>query len=213
MIAKVTGILERVDENAVFLKVGQLTYQVLVPASALEALKNRWHNEPEQEISLHTLSYIEGISGVGNAHPRLVGFLHHKDLEFFERYIAVQGLGIRKALRSLTVPIRQLAEAIERNNLEYLVKLPEIGKRTAEKVVAELRGKVTEFALTRFSHEDSTPLPESEDDGVFPQAIEVFTQLGYKKNEAEELVRNALEHNPGLDTVDAIIKEVFQKQT
>lgn len=211
MIAKVTGILERIDENVVFLQVGPLTYQIFVPASALESLKNRWHDEPDQEISLHTLFYIEGIGGMGNAHPRLVGFLHRKDLEFFERYTAVQGLGIRKALRSLNIPIRQLAEAIERDNIEFLVKLPEIGKRTAEKIVAELRGKVTEFALTRFSDEDSASLPKSDDDGLFPQAIEVFTQLGYKKNEAEELVRKTLEHNPGLDTVDAVIKEVFQK--
>ena len=211
MIARLTGIPERVEGDTVFLRVGNLTYQIFVPASAVESLKNRWRSEPEQELSLHTLYYIEGIGGMGNAHPRLVGFLHHKDLEFFERYTAVQGLGIRKALRSLTIPIRQLAEAIERGNIEALVRLPEIGKRTAEKIVAELRGKVTEFALLRFPPDEGPP-PEPGDDGLRPQAIEVFTQLGYKKNEAEELVRKALDRNPGLETVDALIKEVFQKQ-
>ncbi len=212
MIARLTGIPERIEEDAVFLRVGNLTYQIFVPASAVESLKHRWRSEPEQELSLHTLYYIEGIGGMGNAHPRLVGFLHRKDLEFFERYTAVQGLGIRKALRSLTLPIRQLAEAIERGNIEALVKLPEIGKRTAEKIVAELRGKVTEFALLRFPQDEGPPPSEPEDDGLRPQAIEVFTQLGYKKNEAEELVRKALDRNPGLETVDALIKEVFQKQ-
>jgi Holliday junction DNA helicase RuvA len=208
MIAQITGILERVEEETVHLRVGGITYQILVPASILERLKTRLRTSTEEEATFHTLYYIEGSGGMGNAYPRLVGFLHAKDREFFERYTGVPGLGVRKALRSLTVPVRQIAEAIERGDTAMLVRLPEIGKRTAEKIVAELRGKVYEFALIK---EEGAPESEPETDGLRPQAVEVFTQLGYKRGEAEEIVRTVLERNPSLDSVDAVVKEVFRK--
>ncbi|MEE8109590.1 MAG: Holliday junction branch migration protein RuvA [bacterium] len=210
MIAQITGILERVEEESVLVRVGGMTYQVLVPASILDRLRGKWRSESEEEVTFHTLYYIEGSGGMGNTYPRLVGFLHPKDREFFERYTAVPGLGVRKALRSLTLPVRQLAEAIERGDAATLVKLPEIGRRTAEKIVAELRGKVYEFALIK---DEGAPEPEPEEDGLRPQAVEVFMQLGYKRTEAEEFVRNVLDRNPSLDSVDAVVKEVFRKQT
>ncbi|MFQ5913965.1 MAG: Holliday junction branch migration protein RuvA [Nitrospinota bacterium] len=208
MIAQLTGILERVEEESVFLLVGGITYRVLVPASIVDRLKARFRSDSGQEVTFHTLYYIEGSGGMGNAYPRLVGFLHQKDREFFERYTSVPGLGVRKALRSLTLPVRRLAEAIERGDTAALMKLPEIGRRTAEKIVAELRGKVYEFALIK---DEGPPEPEPEEDGLRPQAVEVFTQLGYKRTEAEEIVRSALERDPSMDSVDAIVKEVFRK--
>ena len=164
-------------------------------------------------MTFHTLYYIEGSAGMGNAYPRLVGFLHPKDREFFERYTAVPGLGVRKALRSLTLSVRRLAEAIEHGDTAALVKLPEIGKRTAEKIVAELRGKVYEFALIPSEGDEGPAAPAPEEDGLRPQAIEVFTQLGYKGADADALVRDALDRNPALDSVDAIVKEVFRKRS
>lgn len=209
MIAQITGILDRVEEETVHLRVGGITYQILVPASILERLKARLRTGSEEEATFHTLYYIEGSGGMGNAYPRLVGFLHPKDREFFGRYTGVPGLGVRKALRSLTIPVRQIAEAIERGDTATLVRLPEIGKRTAEKIVAELRGKVYEFALIK---EEGAPQVEPETDGLRSQAVEVFAQLGYKRGEAEEIVRTVLERNPSLDSVDAVVKEVFRKQ-
>ncbi|MFQ5692503.1 MAG: Holliday junction branch migration protein RuvA [Nitrospinota bacterium] len=208
MIAQLTGVLERVEEDSVFLRVGGIVYEVFVPASLLERLKARWREDSEEEVTFHTLYYIEGSGGMGNTYPRLVGFLHRKDREFFERYTAVPGLGIRKALRSLTLPVRQLAEAIERGDTATLVKLPEVGRRTAETIVAELRGKVYEFALIK---EEGAPEPEREEDGLRPQAVEVFLQLGYKRAEAEEIVRGALDRDPSLDSVDAVVREVFKR--
>ena len=221
MIATLTGTLTRVEEDSVHVRIGGITYRVLVPASLLERLRTRWKSDPGageggeegEEMTFHTLYYIEGSAGMGNAYPRLVGFLHPKDREFFERYTAVPGLGVRKALRSLTLSVRRLAEAIERGDTATLVKLPEIGKRTAEKIVAELRGKVYEFALIRDEGEEGPPEPAPEDDGLRPQAIEVFTQLGYKRTEAEALVRDVMDRNPALDSVDAVIREVFQKKS
>ncbi len=218
MISTITGILARVDEDSVHLRVGGITYRILVPASLLERVQAQWRSgagpegEAQEEMTFHTLYYIEGSAGMGNAYPRLVGFLHPKDREFFERYTAVPGLGVRKALRSLTLSVRRLAEAIEHGDTAALVKLPEIGKRTAEKIVAELRGKVYEFALILSDGDEGPAAPAPEGDGLRSQAIEVFTQLGYKGADADALVRDALDRNPALDSVDAIVKEVFRKR-
>ena len=218
MISTITGILARVDEDSVHLRVGGITYRILVPASLLERVQAQWRSgagpegEAQEEMTFHTLYYIEGSAGMGNAYPRLVGFLHPKDREFFERYTAVPGLGVRKALRSLTLSVRRLAEAIEHGDTAALVKLPEIGKRTAEKIVAELRGKVYEFALILSEGDEGPAAPAPEGDGLRSQAIEVFTQLGYKGADADALVRDALDRNPALDSVDAIVKEVFRKR-
>ena len=219
MISTITGTLARVDEDSVHLRVGGITYRILVPASLLERVQARWRSgagqegEAGEEMTFHTLYYIEGSAGMGNAYPRLVGFLHPKDREFFERYTAVPGLGVRKALRSLTLSVRRLAEAIEHGDTAALVKLPEIGKRTAEKIVAELRGKVYEFALIPPEGDEGPAPPAPEEDGLRPQAIEVFTQLGYKRADADALVRDALDRNPALDSVDAVVKEVFRKRS
>lgn len=210
MIAQITGVLESVEGGSVLLRVGGITYEVLVPASLLDRLRAQLRSEPGRETTLHTLYYIEGGGGMGNAYPRLVGFLHPKDREFFERYISVPGLGVRKALRSLTLPVRQLAEAIERGDTAALVKLPEVGRRTAEKIVAELRGKVYEFALIK---DEGAPEPAAQEEGLRTQAVEVFIQLGYKRAEADEIVRGVLERNPSLDSVDAVVKEVFAKRS
>ncbi|HJM43987.1 MAG: Holliday junction branch migration protein RuvA [Nitrospinota bacterium] len=218
MIATITGTLARVEEDSIHLRVGGITYRILVPASLLERLRARWRSgagqggEDGEEMTFHTLYYIEGSAGMGNAYPRLVGFLHPKDREFFERYTAVPGLGVRKALRSLTLSVRRLAEAIEHGDTAALVRLPEIGKRTAEKIVAELRGKVYEFALIPSEGEEGPEEPAPEDDGLRPQVIEVFTQLGYKRADADALVRDALDRDPALDSVDAVVKEVFRKK-
>ena len=79
--------------------------------------------------------------------------------------------------------------------------------------MAELRGKVYEFALIPSEGDEGPAAPAPEEDGLRSQAIEVFTQLGYKGADADALVRGALDRNPALDSVDAIVKEVFRKRS
>src|SRR5206468_886755 len=69
-----------------------------------------------------------------------------QDKRFFEKFITVKGIGPKTALRALTVPVGEIAQAIEEKNARFLVQLDGIGKRTAELIIAELAGKVAEFA-------------------------------------------------------------------
>ncbi len=79
--------------------------------------------------------------------PRLVGFLSAIDREFFDIFCSVDGVGVRKALRAMVRPVRELARTIQDQDMKVLSTLPGIGEATAERIVAKLRRKVGKFAL------------------------------------------------------------------
>jgi len=118
-------------------------YEILVPGYAvgeLIACKG-------QSVTLHTMEYYEGSAAGGNLIPRIVGFLHPEDRAFFERFITVKGIGVRKAIKALAEPVARVAADIEQGNAPSLARLPGIGKRAADQIIAELRGKLAEFAI------------------------------------------------------------------
>jgi Holliday junction DNA helicase RuvA len=148
MIASLTGDLRHVDEDRIHLQVGPILYELLVPAADVDRLKD----DVGLELTFHTLLYLQGDANGGNLEPRLIGFLRREDKKFFEKFITVKGIGPKKALKALALPTGEIAHAIESKDAKFLCALPEIGKRTAEQIVAELSGKVADFA---------TSIPES----------------------------------------------------
>src|SRR5918998_3402424 len=143
MISALTGELRRVDEDRLHLRVGPMLVEMLLPASDVPLLQAA----TGQEMTFHTILYFEGDAGGGGGlEPRLVGFLRGEDKRFFEKFITVKGIGPRKALKALVHPAGEIAQAIEAKDSRFLVGLPQIGKRMAEQIVAELAGKVAEFA-------------------------------------------------------------------
>src|SRR3954447_15499390 len=142
MIASLTGTLKHVDEDRVQLEVGPILYEVLVPAVDLNYLEAAIG----EEMTFHTLLYLQGDANGGNLEPRLLGFSRPGDKKFFEKFITVKGIGPKKALKALALPVGEIAQAIESKDARFLIELPEIGKRTAEQIIAELAGKVKDFA-------------------------------------------------------------------
>ncbi|MFC1574444.1 OB-fold domain-containing protein [Candidatus Latescibacterota bacterium] len=125
MIVKIHGSLAGVEKDQALIEVNGITYGVLISkAVAAELLST---GAVGKEMTLHTLSYIEGNPGMGNLTPRLVGFPDKTDLDFFSMLTTVQGLGVKKALRALAIPVRDVARAIELNDIATLKNMPEIG--------------------------------------------------------------------------------------
>src|SRR5208337_1968767 len=91
--------------------------------------------------------YIDGNAMTGRMVPRLVGFLSPIDREFFEVFCSVDGVGARKALRAMVRPVRELARAVQEQDVRLLATYPGIGEATAERIVAKLRRKVGKFTL------------------------------------------------------------------
>src|SRR3954452_1801438 len=143
MISALTGELRAVEHYRLHLQVGPLLVEMLVPAADVPLLQAG----VGQEMTFHTILYFEGdAAGGGGLEPRLVGFLRPDDKRFFEKFITVKGIGPKKALKALIHPAGEVAQAIESKDTRFLVGLPQIGKRMAELIVAELAGKVAEFA-------------------------------------------------------------------
>lgn len=169
-------------------QVGPIQYELLVPAADQAELQT----QIGQEVTFHTIFYFEGDAGRGGLEPRLIGFLRPTDKQFFQKFTTVKGIGPKTALRALSVPVGQIAGAIESKNARFLTGLDGIGKRTAELIVAELAGKVSSFALEGHVAGQAVAgaargsLSSDEED-----AVEAMVQLGERRADAERLLERA----------------------
>ena len=201
MIARIAGTIEELTEKGVLVTVGGLTYEVLLTA----AEKRNFQGQPKGDpVYLQTLYYIEGGLGGGHLIPTLVGFQEEADREFFELFTTVDGIGFNKALKALALPTAQVARAIEDNDLKVLGSLKGIGSRTAQKIVAALKGKVARFALPGESDGADQKGSGGESD-LGEEAILVLLQLGYTQNEARRMVRETLAKKRDITSAEELI--------
>ena len=138
MINRLKGNLVKVKEDIALVENNGLTYEVMLPSALAEKLRQK--EAPGEEVSFETIYYIEAGDKKSSHFPRLVGFTDPVDREFFSLLCQVPGMGIKKALKSLVMPIRDIATAIETKDATSLNRLPGVGGRMAEKIIAELNG-------------------------------------------------------------------------
>lgn len=143
MITKLSGTLCRVLDEEIRVEAGAFEYQVLVP----EAVRRQIQLNAGQEIRLFISQYFESTANGARFVPRMIGFLSESELEFFELFCTVEKIGVKKALKALARPVREIADAISRQDAKWLATLPGIGAATAEQIVTSLKRKVTRFAL------------------------------------------------------------------
>lgn len=209
MIAKITGVVSDIRDDAITLDNSGMGHEVLVPRGL--ALRLRTHGAAGTELTLHTLEYIEGGAAGGAMIPRLIGFLDPMDREFFGMLTSVKGLGPRKALRSLTIPTRRFALAIEEADKAALSELPGVGRRSSEKIIAELRGKCHKFGLMR----EGEPLGAAPEEKLAPdvraETVQILTeQLQYSPAEAEAMIRQALAGDKEVESSQELLSEIYR---
>jgi Holliday junction DNA helicase RuvA len=204
-----TGHLNRVLDDEVRLQVGGLEYQVLVPDFVRRQLQTRLG----QEVTLHTSEYFDGNPMQGRMVPRLIGFLSEPELEFFELFCTVDKVGTRKAIKALTRPVRDIADAIQRQDAKWLTTLPGIGPATAEQMVATLRRKVTKFALMPVRSE--TPAGGEQvpavDGNLLEDAYRALLGVGHNPLEARDRLDKALAGGRSFKTVEDILLEIYKQ--
>jgi Holliday junction DNA helicase RuvA len=202
MIARIEGNLVKLNNDCCLIEFGHLSYEVMLPSCCVSALSA----SIGADITLWTMEYYEGTPAGGNLIPRLVGFLNPSERDFFTKYTSVKGIGIRKGLRSLSVPIATIAAAIEAGDEKLLLSLPGIGKRMAQHIIAELKGKLSSFAA------DAEAAGKTQ--AVFKpfqtEALEILIAWGEKRAEVTELIELARKKHPDISTAETLVPLVYR---
>ncbi len=213
MIAYITGTVLRMPEGSgemVLLTQGGVGYEVTLPAFVLQSLIVDGIEEGDS-LTLQIYYHVTDRQ----PKPILVGFREAHEKRFFERLVGVEGIGPAKAAAALIFPVSAIAQAIEAEDLTVLRRMPGIGDRAAQKIIASLRGKVTEWAMIEPQLAGTQPTPITAIDDAAGQsredAIEVLVNLGHRAADARENVDDVLLHNPDLaEDSQELIREVFR---
>ncbi len=203
MIAQIEGKLISLEADSGLLQVGQVCYEVMLAGYAV----NQLSGQIGADITLCTMEYYEGTPGRGNLVPKMIGFLSKGEREFFSRYISVKGMGIKKGLKSLTMPISTIAHAIETGEEKILLTLPAVGKRLAQLIIAELKGKLEAFAIGEVS---SVSAAGGEFENFQVEAMEILIAWGEKRNEVMELIKIACEKHPDIKSAEQLVPLVYR---
>ena len=206
MIAKITGKLISLAEDSGLVEVGPIAYEVMLPGYCITELSGKI----DSEITLCTSQYYEGTPGGGNLIPRLIGFLSADEKKFFSLYTSVKGMGIKKGLKSLALPINVVASAIEAQDEKVIISLPGIGKRLAQHIIAELAGKLDSYA---FAAESSDGKKVALNSGFKPfqtEALEILIAWGEKRNDVIEYINLAQQKHPNIVTAEELVPAVYR---
>lgn len=204
MIVRLTGVVLDAQEGSAIIDHAGIGYEVMICGHSfneLEAARGR-------QIVLHTMQYLEGSAAGGNMTPRLVGFLRMEDKRFFERFITVKGMGVRKAVKALIEPSGSVAAAIECGDAKALARLPGIGKRAADQIIAELKGKVSDFAVGVTAGIE--PPSKAGWTQAAHDALAILLSLGERPAEAERWIERARELYPESKTVDEWLSAAYR---
>ncbi len=200
MIGYLEGKLLKKEDDRILLLANQVGYEVLLPAVVMETLNTKPIGD---EISL----YIYYQQTERQPKPVLIGFNLEAEREFFQHFISVGDIGPLKAVKALNVPVRDIARAIETEDVGRLRQLKGIGNRTAQKIIASLHGKMEKFALIRKTEQKKVPLVAD----IQQPVMEVLVnQLGHKTADAKQMVSAALDRNTSISTPEELFEEVYR---
>jgi len=203
VIRYIEGRLLKKEEDRIVVLANGVGYEILLPAIVRKTFSSKRAGEDGEMVKL----YIYYHQTERQPKPLLIGFNFEPEKEFFEKFITVEDIGPPTAVKALVLPIPKIAKAIEERDSKTLESLKGIGRRTADKVIATLQGKVGKFALMM---EDQIPL-SSESVDFKKQVEEVLVKdLGHRMSEAQRLVTEAMTRNPDISTPEELFEEVYR---
>jgi Holliday junction DNA helicase RuvA len=193
MIATLTGRLTRKATDYLIVEVSGVGYQVQVPLSTYYLI-----SDDGEDIRLHIHTHVREDS------LSLFGFFTEEEKSMFLLLVGVSGIGPRLALAVLSsLSVQDLSRAIQSSDDSKLCTIPGIGKKTAARMVLELKDKIR--LLVPLVTIDHQPASEA---GIAEDAVSALVNLGYRKPLAEEALKKAKQGRSGL-TVEELIKEAL----
>ena len=189
MIAYIRGTLVEKEPTRAVIEAGGVGYELLVPLSTYEKLP-RTGNEAKL-LAYHCVREDDEI---------LFGFATDDEKAMFAKLTSVSGVGPKIALAILSgSSIAELAMSIAGGDFKRISAIKGVGKKTAEKICVELKDKVSEFAFSGRAGADA-PAPIAKD------AVAALRALGFNEETSSKMVADVLAKNPGVDSVETIIK-------
>ena len=197
MIAHIHGRLQFKSPECLVVDVEGLGYEIQVPLTTFYDLP-----DVGSMVALHIHTHVREDA------LRLYGFQSREEKELFVRLMTVAGIGPRLAVNILsgTSPA-ELVETVRQGDVARLTAIPGVGRKTAERIMVDLRDKLPGLAL---KHELSFPIKQTADDAILGDALSALLNLGYKKPVAQraiETARKRLQDNPTLET---LLKETLR---
>ena len=202
MIAHLSGTLLSKNPNSVIVDVSGVGYEVNIPVSTFYELEDTGAN-----VKLRIYTHVKEDA------LQLYGFKTARERELFINFISVSGIGPKIGIALLSgMSADELIASIKSNNLARLTLIPGVGKKTAERLIVDLREKMT--ALSTAQVEDAGARPaaaeESTEDSVRSQALSGLMNLGYQRSAAEKAIDAALSEGGDI-SVESILKRSLRK--
>lgn len=203
MIGYLRGTLLKRDVDRILLLVNQVGYEILLPQTVIGSIAGRQDGD---ELSF----FIYYHQTERQPKPVLIGFNTEEEKEFFQMFITVEAIGPLKALKALTLPIQDIARAIESKDIGLLGNLKGIGRRTAQKIVASLQGKLERFAASATVAETGSAAAMGKA-GIVEVVLSVLVeQLGHRAADAKKMIADAFARKPDISSPEALFDEVYK---
>ena len=217
MIGYLEGTILYFDSDSILLLAGNIGYEILLPPQEVAQLRssvpNNMDTENNQNANDELVSlYIYYHQTERQPKPVLIGFKTLEDKKFFQTFITVDAIGPMKAIKAMSQPVEKIAKAIEKKDITFLTGLSGIGKRTAQKIIASLNGKVEKFigVTSHEKSEDKDQIP-AQAYNIAQQVQDVLIeQLGHSLSSAKRMVKEAFERDSNISTPEQLFDEVFK---
>jgi Holliday junction DNA helicase RuvA len=203
MIAHLSGILLTKQATSVILDVGGVGYEVTIPISTFYELE-----EPGSKVQLRIYTHVREDA------LQLYGFKTARERELFLRLISVSGIGPRLGITLLSgMSADEMIASIRTNNLARLTLIPGVGRKTAERLVMELRDKIAVLSSPEleeeFGEQPGTPVAPTEE-AVRSDALSALVNLGYQRSAAEKAITAAIVEG-GEISVESILRRALRR--
>ena len=203
MIAHLSGTLLSKQATSVIVDVGGVGYEVTIPLSTFYDLE-----DTGSVVQLRIYTHVREDT------LQLFGFKTVRERELFLKIISVSGIGPKLGITLLSgMSADDLIASIRTNDLARLTLIPGVGRKTAERLVIELREKVTALTSAQLEEELSAKAAvsgEQSQDSVRSDSLSALLNLGYQRSAAEKAIDNAIAEG-GEVTVDSVLRRVLRK--
>lgn len=194
MITSIKGTLTEISPTDITIDVAGVGYEILIPLSSFDRL-------PKVGSECKILTYLHVREDI----LQLYGFMTHEERDLFKLLITVSGIGPKTALTTLSgMSTENLRNAIASGNTDLLSEIPGIGKKTAQRIIVELKERIGGVSIKM-----PKPIPK-EEEIILNDAIRALVNLGYKQLSGQSAVEKALAETKGEIKLEELLKKALK---